>query len=181
MLSFELIQDENRGTWNDVKLFGVKVAEQSWGVKIPLSSYGVSGWSWGGQYFTWGFGGKTPEGYNRFNIKIYNPISVIKSTFEPQISEVRYAIKSFFTVRSGFIQMENKYHDGDEWYWEKAGPNDYDDPYYTCARFGNGRHIPLPILADWDEESNKLQKLAIRLAGGVKEAKDWPARSQSGQ
>lgn len=80
--------------------------------------------------------------------------------------EVYYDAKSFLAIRSGYIQMEQKLWEGNESAWENAEPGD-DDPYYICARFANGRHIPLPILANWHPDENRLQKLAIRLGGGV--------------
>ena len=76
-----------------------------------------------------------------------------------QFDEIRYAIKSFFSVASGFVRLETKY--GNEWV---EATEKKDDSFYVCAVFKNLRHIPLPILADWDNE-NKLEKFAIRVAG----------------
>jgi hypothetical protein len=73
--------------------------------------------------------------------------------------EIRYSVKSFFSILSGFVRLETKFDEG----WEEATEK-LDDSFYVCARFKNSRHIPLPILADWDNE-NKLQKIAMRLAG----------------
>jgi hypothetical protein len=74
-------------------------------------------------------------------------------------NEIRYAIKSFFSVFSGFVRIETKHGDT----WEQAEEK-IDDSFYVCAVFKNSRHIPLPILADWDN-NNKIQKFAMRLAG----------------
>jgi hypothetical protein len=46
--------------------------------------------------------------------------------------------------------------------WESVTPG-RDNPYYVCARFGNGRHIPGPILA-WRAHQRGLQGLLVRLA-----------------
>lgn len=158
MLSFELVQDQERGTWNNVKLFGKKIAKQSRG-----GGGKFFGCKWHYTFTVWHIAG--------LKIKTFPPGKIVPNfTKYGLIPELKHAVKAFFAVRSGFVQMENKYHDGDWWYWIEAEPNGYDDSYYTCARFGNGRHIPLPILANWDEDSNKLQKFAIRLAGGAKDA-----------
>lgn len=94
---------------------------------------------------------------------IPTPAGLWREHFGDLPEQIGYAIKSYKAVKSGFMQMESKYHSGEEWVWEEVGAND--DLYYVCARFANGRHIPLPILANW-ESGNKLQKFAIRLAGG---------------
>ncbi|MBD3260109.1 MAG: hypothetical protein GF334_00230 [Candidatus Altiarchaeales archaeon] len=107
--------------------------------------------------------------YRSVTLKIPDPLSFLKFRFGGLFKEVKYAVKSYFTARSSFLQMEEKYYDGDEWVWEYSEPGS-NDPYYVCARFANGRHIPLPILDDWYDE-NRLQKWAISLAGGAPEAK----------
>jgi len=106
--------------------------------------------------------------YRAITLEIPNPISFIKFRFGDLFSEIQYAVKSFVSIRSGYVEMQRKYFDGDQYVWERAEPGD-DDPYYICAKFNNGRHIPLPILDNWDDD-NKLQKFAIKLAGGAAEA-----------
>ena len=46
--------------------------------------------------------------------------------------------------------------------WESATPG-LDAPYYVCARFHNGRHIPGPILG-WRAHQRGFQGLLVRLA-----------------
>lgn len=79
---------------------------------------------------------------------------------------VRYSMKSFSSILTGFDELQVKLN-GD---WVSAEPGD-DDPYYVCALFKNGRHIPLPILMDWGAEGCEagyaLQRAAIRLAGMI--------------
>lgn len=94
--------------------------------------------------------------FYRDNMFDFDPVSIVASF----ISEIKYAVKSFFSILSGFERLESRYDDG----WQEADEN-YDDSYYVCAAFADGRHIPLPILADWNEDEHKLQKIAIRFAG----------------
>lgn len=96
----------------------------------------------------------------------------------PVIEDVRYAIKTLSTVIHRYTWLETK-EDG-EWIpiGFKAEPTwnglEYglkfhfdtaaDDPYYVCARFTNGRHIPLPLVLGDYAEIGPLQSLALRLA-----------------
>lgn len=77
---------------------------------------------------------------------------------------VRYSVKSLSSILSGFDELQARF--GDD--WVAAEPGD-DDPYYVCARFKNGRHIPLPILMDWGAEGSEagyaMQQAAIWLGG----------------
>lgn len=157
---FKKVQRESieRGSWVDIYFVGRILFSQSEGVKIPESHYGKKGFSWGGEYKIWRIKGKSKA------IRLYNPLSVIKISCAPCFKEVFYAVKSFFSVLSSFEGMEVKCFDGEKWAWEEVDA-DYDgDPYYVCARFANGRHIPVPILADWDYDEHRLQKLAIQMA-----------------
>ena len=52
--------------------------------------------------------------------------------------DVYYAIKAVLSVRSGFESLQSRSINE----WVSA----YGDPYYVCARFKNGRHIPLPLI-----------------------------------
>jgi hypothetical protein len=173
LLRFEEVSDEN-GTRNNVELFGYKVGTQSNGVKIPISAYGGTWWSWGGKYWTWHIG--------KVWIDVFDPVDTLKSTLEPQITEIKYAVKSFFSILSGYTGMEERCGDGEWVDASSAEIVDGDEAYYVCASFNNGRHIPVPILADWVPDFNKLQKLAIRLAlvlnpsarMAVQEAEEYP-------
>jgi len=78
-------------------------------------------------------------------------------------NEIRHSIKSFRAVRSGFVRFETKFLEGDEWVWHEAD-FDVDEEFYICAAYQNGRHIPLPILEDWEHGKHRLQKFAIRMA-----------------
>lgn len=102
--------------------------------------------------------------YRAITIKVSNPISFIQFRLGGLFREIGYSIKSYLAVYSGFAQMESRY-DGE---WGKAEIGE--DPFYICALFNNGRHIPLPILDDWEYDEHKLQKWAIHLAGGAPEA-----------
>ncbi len=78
---------------------------------------------------------------------------------------VRYSIKSLSSILSGFDELQVRF--GDD--WVSAQPGD-DDPYYVCAVFNNGRHIPLPILMNWGadggpEAGYAMQQAAIWLGG----------------
>jgi len=67
---------------------------------------------------------------------------------------------AFKTVRcfaSGFDRLE---HRGLEWEVIDA-VTPYEDPYYFCARFRNGRHVPGPILA-YRAHQRGLQGLVVR-------------------
>ena len=52
--------------------------------------------------------------------------------------DVYYAVKAVLSVRSGFESLQSRSINE----WVSA----YGDPYYVCARFKNGRHIPLPLI-----------------------------------
>jgi hypothetical protein len=74
--------------------------------------------------------------------------------------EIYYAVKSFNCIKSGFVRIESRI---DEISWEEFDP-DWHSGYYACAKFKNGRHIPVPILSNWYNKGNSLQKIAISIA-----------------
>ena len=99
------------------------------------------------------------------------------------LRDVRFAVKVIRSARSGYYWLE--YHERDE--WEPIGytmepidcgdgralyPNFSldDQPYYVCARFGNGRHIPLPLVLGDDGDAGPLQRLALKVASKFSKA-----------
>lgn len=84
-------------------------------------------------------------------------------------SNVRHAIKSFRSIKSGFVVLQQQCNDGSGSWWEVA---DGDSPFYVCALFADAKHIPLPILQRWVGRDGELsggliQQLAILLAGYI--------------
>lgn len=67
-----------------------------------------------------------------------------------------YMWKSLRSLRAGYLDLEE--YDGDSWV-----PATSDDPYYVCARFRDGRHIPGPILADRAHQRG-VQGFVVRVA-----------------
>jgi len=100
-----------------------------------------------------------------------------------KLQDAKYAIKVLLSARSGYWWLE--YNSRSEWQ-----PIGYtmepiqccdsvglypafkleNEPYYVCARFGNGRHIPLPLVLGDDEDAGPLQRLALRLASRFSKA-----------
>jgi hypothetical protein len=73
--------------------------------------------------------------------------------------DIRYAIKAIDCVLSGYDGLVHKVN-GE---WEKIEGDDlYEDPYYVCAQFINGRHIPLPLITgNTDDEPGPLQVFVL--------------------
>lgn len=74
-------------------------------------------------------------------------------------NDLYYAVKAFVSILSGYKTLQYRDYDG-EWQ-DIEGPNDH--PYYVCALFNNGRHIPLPIII-YPLNGGPLQAAAILLA-----------------
>ena len=96
--------------------------------------------------------------------------------FGKMLQDLGYAVKMIQSVCSGYFFLEYK-SDGE---WQPIGlrlePHSIDgvhglyphfdledNPYYVCAVFANGRHIPLPIVLGDTEEIGPFQRLALRL------------------
>ena len=87
--------------------------------------------------------------------------------------DLKYAAKVLHCVLFSEYQFLDRRIDGEN--WEAIGlrlepqygglyPHfDLEDtPYYVCARFSNGRHIPLPLLAgEYENDVGPLQRLAL--------------------
>ena len=83
-------------------------------------------------------------------------------------SRLYYPIKALESILSGYVGLAQK--DGDE--FVKA---EDDDPFYVCAEFENGRHIPLPIILAWEDDyrprrpsGGYLQQLLILVAAALR-------------
>ena len=101
-----------------------------------------------------------------------------------KLQDAQYALKVIKSVRSGYFWME--YHERDKWEpigytmepcdCGEAGRALYpvfnlkDEPYYICARFGNNRHIPLPLILGDDGDAGPLQRFALRLTSRFSQA-----------
>lgn len=73
-----------------------------------------------------------------------------------------YARKTLHSLAAGYRGLEATRGGGEDRTWTGAVPG-WDEPYYVCARFGDGRHIPGPILADRAHQRG-LQGLVVRIA-----------------
>ena len=62
------------------------------------------------------------------------------------LKHIYYPIKTILTILSGYKELHAPHFDieGNKWF---SLADDYTaEPYYVCAAFNNGRHIPLPII-----------------------------------
>jgi len=69
-----------------------------------------------------------------------------------KVEDMRYAVKVVLSILSGYRGLQFN-SDGE---WIDVDGDFPDDPYYICAVFENGRHIPLPLIID-DGECGPLQ------------------------
>ena len=83
-------------------------------------------------------------------------------------SRLYYPVKAFESILSGYVGLAQ--NDGDE--FVKA---EDDDPFYVCAEFANGRHIPPPIILAWEDDhtwqrpsGGYLQQLFILVAAALR-------------
>ena len=77
------------------------------------------------------------------------------------VADLRYSVKSVLSALSGFEKLEARgmFEDRSMWYT----PVLFDEPaYYVCARFLNGRHIPLPLVLGEPSEY-PLQNLVLKV------------------
>lgn len=72
-----------------------------------------------------------------------------------------YALKTLRTVyESWYLGLQQRDSDSG---WVEADPEYGDDPYYVCAAFDNGSHIPLPLIMG-DQSEFPLQDLVLEQA-----------------
>lgn len=64
------------------------------------------------------------------------------------LEEVALAAKTLRSVRAGYSLLQTMSESGR---WRTADPS-IDDPRYVCAMFGDGGHIPVPLLLPVGEE-----------------------------
>lgn len=93
-------------------------------------------------------------------------------------ADLSYSVKLIAGVASGFDGLQH--HTGEVWEYcefshtirrDRTGEyssdfdyridHDYDHPHYTCVRWGNGSHCPLPIILSAESEY-PLQNLVVR-------------------
>ena len=81
------------------------------------------------------------------------------------LDDLCYAVKVFRSVVSGYDGLAWNSDQG----WELIGDDTegrfdmVDYPYYVCAQFKNGRHIPLPLILGDTDNVGPIQKLALRV------------------
>ncbi len=74
--------------------------------------------------------------------------------------DVYYTVKSVTSVVSGFTRLTACCPENG---WVEVSPEAlYEAPYYTCAEYATGRHIPLPLVLGSPGEY-PLQALALRI------------------
>jgi len=81
------------------------------------------------------------------------------------IEGLYYTLKAFDSLLSGFECLEVRTN-GD---WEPWNPGDIpvEDPYYVCAKFKNGRHLPLPLVLNPEQSEHLLQKELLKEKGDL--------------
>lgn len=94
------------------------------------------------------------------------------------VNDAKYAAKVIKCAFTRYVCLQWQNDDG----WQACGlrldPDDggalypdYDlesDPYFVCALFGNGAHVPLPlVIGEWDD-IGILQRAALRLTQGAR-------------
>lgn len=80
------------------------------------------------------------------------------------IGDIRYGIKNFIALQSGYKCLA--YRKPDSYFTPIVTP--IISPYWVCAEFNNGRHIPLPMILD-SNRCTGLQKKVIER--GIKSGK----------
>lgn len=85
--------------------------------------------------------------------------------FEKIKEDVHYSIKAIRSILSGFDSLETKDPCGG---FYEVFPGDEEEPYYVCARFNNGRHLPLPLVLEPADSEYKLQKVVLYALGWTK-------------
>lgn len=73
--------------------------------------------------------------------------------------DLHYTLKAIKSIFSGYSRLEQKGYDDE---FEPIFTQDSVDPYYACARFNNGRHLPLPLVIGAPSEY-RLQSLVLKL------------------
>lgn len=81
---------------------------------------------------------------------VYSPMTA-KRFLKAVKNNFYYGFKTLCSVLSGFsgVEAKNPYND---YAFEPVDEWSDDDPYYVCAAFNNGRHIPLPIVMNGESE-----------------------------
>jgi hypothetical protein len=75
-----------------------------------------------------------------------------------RIRDIYYTIKAVRSVRSGFVELQCRNSFGN---WTSADEEYcYEQPYYVCALFRNGRHLPLPLVLG-DKSEYPLQNAVL--------------------
>lgn len=85
------------------------------------------------------------------------------------VKDIYYAGKSVLATLSGFDCLQSREGDGE---WVQAEPED--NMYYVCARFRNGRHLPLPLVVGYESEypiQNRVLRM-LRGKGMLKQAEE---------
>lgn len=79
-----------------------------------------------------------------------SPVRRIKNAVLFVLCDVQYSTKVVDCVLSGYRGLEWRTGCGE---WEPVEDDEFpDNPYYVCAAFENGRHIPLPLVIGEESE-----------------------------
>ena len=91
-------------------------------------------------------------------VSLMAKFDAVKSRVHSVAQDTGYAVKVFSSVLSGYKGLQYR---GGDWYNVPDGELP-DNPFYVCALFENGRHIPLPLILGTGKDCGRLQAGALK-------------------
>lgn len=79
--------------------------------------------------------------------------------------DIHFSIKAIWSILSGYLNLETK--STLTGHFEEVDPECtvwWENPYYVCALFKNGRHIPLPLILEPEASEYPIQRAVIWVA-----------------
>ena len=77
--------------------------------------------------------------------------------------DLYYSVKVIRSILSGYRPNSLQVRGPEEGEWLPLNMlDDIDIPYYVCPVFGNGRHIPLPLILDPDNSEFFFQRVILK-------------------
>lgn len=90
----------------------------------------------------------------------------VKKVLSQISKDLYYSIKSLRLLGAKFVALQECVNDGEESWWIDIDERSTCPPYYVCALFDNGKHLPLPLVLG-EKSEYPMQNFILKILRSI--------------